>query len=250
MTGDKPFVVITGAGGGIGGAMVKTFHASGYMVIATDKDPPEIKLPFEQFIQADVQKTVMDPQYARDVFDRIRAYLPKRQLNALVNNAAVQILGSCESLSRADWRNTLDINLLAPFFWIQSLLGELEAANGSVVNVSSVHAHQTKKNFVAYATSKAALSALTRNMAVDLGKKIRVNAIEPAAVRTGMLIQGFEGSEQGLGELEAFHPIGRIAEPAEIAKIAVFLCSDDASFLQGSVVSATGGIHGCLSDPG
>ena len=126
---------------------------------------------------------------------------------------------------------------------------ELTQAHGSVVNISSIHAQQSKTNFVAYATSKAALNALTRNMAIDLGRHIRVNAIEPAAVRTEMLVQGFQGDGNRLANLELFHPIGRIAEPDEIAKIAVFLCSDDASFLQGSIISATGGILGCLSDP-
>jgi NAD(P)-dependent dehydrogenase (short-subunit alcohol dehydrogenase family) len=249
MTGHKPSVLITGACGGIGQALVRTFHTRGYHVLATDIREPTEDLPCDHYIQADLEKTVVNEAYAKSIFAAIREMLHDSQLKALVNNAAVQILTPSESLSRSDWHTTLHTNLLAPFFWTQALLGELTRAHGSVVNISSIHAQQTKRNFVAYATSKAALSALTKNMAIDLGKHIRVNAIEPAAVRTEMLIEGFEGDEMRLTELEQFHPIGRIAEPDEIARIAVFLCSNDASFLQGSVISATGGILGCLSDP-
>lgn len=250
MSNDKPHALITGANGGIGKYLVKTFHDRGYVVIATDKDPPVSDLLHEHFVLADVERTVTDEVYADEIFDQVREYLPENKLKALVNNAAVQILSPSQALSRADWHKTIDTNLLAPFFWVQALLGELEAAKGSVVNISSIHAHQTKEKFLAYATSKAALSAMTRNMAVDLGRQIRVNAIEPAAVKTDMLVEGFKGNEEQLVELEEFHPISRIAEPDEIARIAVFLCSDDASFLHGSVISATGGILGCLSDPG
>ena len=102
---------------------------------------------------------------------------------------------------------------------------------------------------MAYATSKAALSSLTRNLAVDVGDKIRINAIEPAAVGTEMLRASFEGDPERLAALGRFHPMGRIAEPKEIAELAVFLCSDKSHFVQGACISAAGGIHACLSDP-
>jgi len=249
MSNDKRIVLITGANGGIGRVLVSTFSEAGYNVIATDRQAAADGLSCDHFVQADVEQTVADEAYAETVFADIRQHCVGGRLNGLVNNAAVQILASSADLSRVDWRTTLNTNLLAPFFWTQALLPELQRAGGSVVNISSIHAQQTKQQFVAYATSKAALSAMTRNMAVDLGGEVRVNAIEPAAVRTEMLVEGFAGNEEGLAELGRFHPLGRIAEPREIAKIAVFLCSPDASFLQGSIVSATGGILGRLSDP-
>ena len=95
--------------------------------------------------------------------------------DALMNNAAVQILGGFDSLTRSDWQQTLRVNLLAPCIWKQALMPGLEAAKGSVVNISSIHARLTKKNFVAYATSRAALSDMTRAMAADLGGRVRVN---------------------------------------------------------------------------
>jgi NAD(P)-dependent dehydrogenase (short-subunit alcohol dehydrogenase family) len=250
MNNSRPTVLITGAFGGIGQALIEVFHSRGYRVLATDKRKPMRDLPYDHFIQADTEKTVSNEVYAESIFAEIREVLHSSKLDALINNAAVQILAPTEALSRTDWHTTLDTNLLAPFFWTQTFLKELTKAHGSVVNISSIHAQQTKSSFVAYATSKAALSALTKNMAIDLGKNVRINAIEPAAVRTEMLVQGFKGNENKLAELEQFHPLGRIAQPEEIAKVAVYLCSDDASFLQGSVVSASGGIHGSLSDPG
>jgi len=250
MTTRNPAVLITGACGGIGHALVKAFHEENYSVIATDRMGPVDDLPFEHFIRADLDRTVTDTQYASEIFQQIREYLPVEGLKALINNAAVQILAPCEELTREAWANTLNVNLLAPFFWTQALLAQLEQANGSVVNISSIHARLTKAGFISYATSKAALSALTRNMAVDIGNRIRVNAIEPAAVGTDMLLNGFEGKTGSLRELESYHPIGRIAEPMEIAKTAVFLCSKNASYLHGSIIPISGGILGCLSDPG
>lgn len=249
MDNDEPWVVITGACGDIGQALVKAFLAKGYQVIATDIIPPDENAAIGHFVQADLQKSVTDEHYAEEIFQNIRSFLPENKLNALINNAAVQILRSSEELTRTNWLETLNVNLLAPFFWSQALLPELEAGNGSIVNISSIHANLTKADFVAYATSKAALSAMTRNMAVDTKRKVRINAIEPAAVATKMLEQGFADSQLSLEDLERLHPIGRIASPAEIANAALFLCSIDASFIHGSCITVSGGIHNCLLDP-
>ena len=245
----KPWAVITGACGDIGKALVMAFQAKGYQVIATDLIPPGEGSQYEHFIQADLQKTVSDEKYAAKIFQKIRGCLPDQKLSVLINNAAVQILGSSKQLTRADWNGTLEVNLLAPFFWSQAFLPELEAANASIVNISSVHATLSKADFVAYATSKAALSAMTRNMAIDVKNTVRINAIEPAAVFTKMLKEGFAASQLDLKDLESLHPTGRIASPTEIANAALFLCSKDASFVHGSCISVSGGIHNCLLDP-
>ncbi|WP_257973227.1 SDR family NAD(P)-dependent oxidoreductase [Vibrio parahaemolyticus] len=152
-------------------------------------------------------------------------------------------------MSREQWQSSFNVNLTAPFFLSQLFLDDLERTHGSIVNISSIHATQTKKEFVAYATTKAALSSMTRNMVLDLGNKVRINAIEPAAIATDMLKAGFEGKEDKFRQLEAFHPIGRVGTPEEVAKLAVFLSSDEAGFVQGACISASGGISGCLSDP-
>lgn len=240
--------VITGAAGGIGQALVRAFDGAGFDVIATDRSPLPENLHCGLFLQSDLARTVSDEAYAEEQFEQIRNYLANRGLAALVNNAAVQILGGAHTLSRDDWRQTLDVNLLAPFFWTQGLLPDLEKVNGSVVNISSIHARLTKKNFLAYATSKAALSGMTRAMAVDCRSRIRINAIEPAAIETEMLKKGFEGQIQQYNALMSAHPSDRIGTPAEVAKLAVLLC-DGPGFIHGACVGIDGGISGVLHDP-
>lgn len=249
MVKSKPWAVITGACGDIGQALVRAFNANGYLVIATDMHAAHEELPCEHFIQTDLQNIVSDETYAAEICRQITGFLPENKLNALVNNAATQILGSVGQLTREDWSTTLEVNLLAPFFLSQALLPQLEADKGSIVNVSSIHASLTKAKFVAYATSKAALSAMTRNMAVDIKSTVRINAIEPAAVSTKMLRAGFATSKSKLEDLERLHPILRIATPDEIAKVAIFLCSENASFMHGACIDVSGGIHSCLLDP-
>ena len=153
-----------------------------------------------------------------------------RGVAALINNAAVQIVKPMEMLTTEDWISTLNVNLLAPFLLTQALLKELEAAAGAVINISSIHATQSKPEFAAYATSKAALNGLTRNLAVELGGRVRINAICPAAVTTPMLLEGFAGREVALDRLAQMHPAGRIGEPREVAALAFFLVSDAAGF--------------------
>ncbi len=239
-------VLITGATGGIGRALCKAFMLEGYRVIATDLQFSD-DIDCNQFIEADLKKICTDKTSLSDFIDQLE--LPGQALTVLVNNAATQILNKTEAVSVDDWRDTLDVNLLAPFLLTQSLLDKLIKAHGSVVNIGSVHASATKPGFVCYATSKAALAGLTRALAVDLGNKIRVNAINPAAVATPMLLEGFAGKNDLYAQLGDMHPLGRIAKPEEIAQVAVFLASDKASFISGTSVEVDGGILSRLHDP-
>lgn len=248
---DRRWAMITGAAGGIGQALVTEFVAVGYSVIAADLswDASGARNDSVYELKLDLAELVTKPGSIHELVEHVEQITGGRGLKALINNAAVQILGHTASLTQEQWHTTWNINLNAPFILIQHFLDSLTENRGAVVNISSIHATQTKKQFVAYATSKAALSSLTRNLAVDVGDMIRINAIEPAAVGTEMLLAGFEGKAKELAQLGQFHPVGRIAEPKEIAELAVFLCSDKSRFLQGACVSASGGIHGCLSDP-
>lgn len=139
---------------------------------------------------------------------------------------------------------------MAPFLLTQALLRPLEQAFGCVVHISSIHARLTKKNFVAYATTKAALSGLTRAMAVDLGDRVRINAIEPAAIQTPMLMAGFSERADAYRELELCHPQMRIGTPQEVADAALVIADSRARFLHGTCVSLDGGISARLHDPG
>jgi NAD(P)-dependent dehydrogenase (short-subunit alcohol dehydrogenase family) len=244
----KKTALITGANGGIGRALVAVFHQGGYTVIATDREPAT-ETCGDHFITADLQEFSANATYAGEVLAEIRKCLNGSGLNALINNAAVQVLGGVDKLSRDDWNDTLGVNLLAPFFLAQGLLPELEREQGCVVNISSIHAHLTKKNFVAYATSKAALSGMTKAMAVDLGPRVRVNAIEPAAIETDMLKSGFAGKNNQYQQLKACHPAGEIGQPEEVARFALVMASGEIPFMRGACVSLDGGIASCLHDP-
>ena len=250
MINEKPWALITGANGGIGKALVREFVESGYKVIATDlSDNVDGLIDDVISMQVDLQQVVISESYTKQFAIDVAEITNGRGIAVLINNAAVQILDSCENLSRQQWQTSFDINLSAPFFMVQIFLTELTRNSGAVINISSIHATQTKKDFVAYATTKAGLSSLTRNLAIDLGDKIRVNAIEPAAVATDMLRAGFFGRSEQYKQLEAFHPLARIALPKEVAELAVFLCSEKARFIHGACISVSGGIQGSLSDP-
>lgn len=244
----NPAVLITGARGGIGQALCSEFQSNGYFVVGTDRAEGECDC--DAFIKVDIEKLCSDPSAGQALLDQVQqATGSDYQLQALVNNAATQILNKTDDIEIDDWRHTLDTNLVAPFLLIQQLLPILEANGGSVVNIASVHATVTKPEFVCYATSKAALVGMTRAMAVDLGPRLRVNAISPAATATPMLLAGFEGRPEALKELSKMHPLERIAEPREIAQTALFLCSDRARFITGACWALDGGIGARLHDP-
>lgn len=245
----KKFAVITGAAGGIGRALVREFSMHGYAVIATDCIPAPGDLIAHHYLQADLARTVTDEVYAEEIFRQIKTWIGETGLAALINNAAVQILAGVDSLTRKDWQQTLNVNLIAPFIWTQALLHALESANGNVVNISSVHARLTKKNFVSYATSKAALSGMTRAMAVDLGPRVRVNAIEPAAIETEMLKAGFAEKPESYRQLEFGHPQQRIGSPQEVAHLALAITDGTMKFVHGACIGLDGGIGCRLHDP-
>ena len=245
----KKYALVTGAAGGIGRAMVQAFTNHGYAVVGLDKLAQPEGFEGQHYVQVDLQKLVEDDAYQKQTLNTIKPLLSPEGLSVLVNNAAVQVLGGVDSLTVADWQRTLNVNLLAPFVLTQGLLQQLQLAKGCVINISSIHARLTKPNFVAYATSKAALSGMTRAMAVDVGPMVRVNAIEPAAIATDMLQAGFEGRPSEYAELERCHPQGRIGTPAEVAALAVSMASGDLRFLHGACVGLDGGIGGRLFDP-
>lgn len=243
------YCLITGAAGGIGLALASAFTDAGYKVVATDISARPATLHSAYFIRADLDRVVNDEAYAQIIFGQIRHCLNGVGLKALINNAAIQIIGAAESLTREDWHKTLDVNLLAPFLFAQAFLPDLEKAKGCVINITSIHAEHTKRNFVAYATSKAALSGLTRSMAVDLGGRVRVVGIEPAAIDTAMLRAGFQNDPVGYQQLNGLHPLGRIGRPDEVARLALAVSDGGMDFLNGVCVQLNGGISARLVDP-
>jgi|TARA_A100001518_G_C1226680_1_gene76919 NAD(P)-dependent dehydrogenase (short-subunit alcohol dehydrogenase family) len=250
MSNPTRYALVTGANGGIGKAICEEFSANGYRVLATDCQPqPITDLACSHYLPLDLQTFVQDETVAERFLKEVKTLVKDGELQALINNAAIQILGGVDSLTRKDWQTTLDVNLSAPFLLSQGLVNELEAAKGSIVNISSIHAKLTKKNFVAYATSKAALSGMTRAMAVDLGPRVRVNAIEPAAIETEMLKAGFKDSLDFYKKLKNHHPTQTLGKTKEIGCLALFLTAKNAKFIHGSCIDISGGITSSLNDP-
>jgi NAD(P)-dependent dehydrogenase (short-subunit alcohol dehydrogenase family) len=245
----KKAVVITGVLGGIGSELKKVFEESSFTVIGIDKRQVEDGNPFH--LHDDIISCSDHGESSTRLLSRIERILDEYELelHGLINNAAVQILKPTESLQIEDWLETLKVNLLAPFFLSKGLLKRLENVHGAIVNISSIHERLTKPDFVAYATSKAALSGLTRAMAVDLGPRVRLNAICPAAIETAMLKAGFAGNPTGYQTLKDIHPVGRIGTPREVARLCVYLVNEGPGFLTGTTIGVDGGIAGRLHDP-
>lgn len=242
------FALITGVAGGIGQELYHTFSNNGYTVLGLDHVCKPLGWNGAYF-QVDLERLSSDTTYSADVLYEIRRVIGIHGLRVLINNAAVQVLGGADTLHVSDWQRTLNVNLIAPFLLIQGMLPNLEASDGCVINISSIHARLTKPNFVAYATSKAALSAMTRAMAVDLGDRVRINAIEPAAIATEMLKAGFQNNPEAFSLLESCHPQRRVGKPAEVASLALSIANGDLRFLHGACIGFDGGISGRLFDP-
>ncbi|HEY5901286.1 MAG TPA: SDR family oxidoreductase [Anaerolineales bacterium] len=250
-------VLITGAGGGIGRACIHHFAARGWRVIGVDRSPladVEGGQPFPAdglFIQADISH----PESAEQIFEQARGFHPT--LDALVNNAAVQVAKPLIETSVEEWDAVMASNLRSVFLFVKLAHPLLKAAGGgAIVNVSSVHAVQTSANIAAYAASKGGLLALTRAMAIEFAPDdIRVNAILPGAVDTPMLRAGLGRGHVGHGDMQerldnlARRTVnGRIGRPEEIASAVYFLADNDqSSFMTGQALIVDGGATARLS---
>jgi NAD(P)-dependent dehydrogenase (short-subunit alcohol dehydrogenase family) len=248
-------LLITGAAGGIGTALVDHLLGEGWQVIASDHpaacpapDNPQQTGLF--WLPADLEQLAFGGESLQAFADRVAELISSAPLMAIVHNAALQRLGSFADLTAVDWHSSLAINLLAPVAISRCLLPQLITNRGSIVHISSIHSRLTKAGFTAYATSKSALSGLTRAMSVEIGGQVRVNAIEPAAIRTPMLEAGFAEQPEKLELLESFHPSVSIGSPLEVARAVSFLIDPANTFLNGCIIELGGGIHNRLHDPG
>jgi len=238
--------LVTGAAGGIGQAICEVFIEAGYEVIGVDRRRTGNR-PYK-ILNFDISKFGTGAEECETFCEQVEQ-MTDGGLDVLVNNAATQIVKPIEEITPQDWDITLQTNLLAPFWLIQRFLPQLRAAKGCVVNIASIHANVTKPRFTVYATSKGALVALTRVLAIELAPDVRVNAVIPAATDTPMLRAGFGDNIAGLKALASYHPLGRIAKAREIANVTLFLAGPLASFMTGSALSVDGGIGACLHDP-
>ena len=239
---DRRILLLTGASRGIGHATVKRFAAAGWRVITCSRHPfPGENCPWEMGPEDHVQIDLGDPANTLAMIAEIKRRLPMGKLDALVNNAAISPkkpggarMGTLDT-SLEDWQAVFQVNFFAPVLLARGLASELQAAKGSVVNVSSIAGSRVHP-FAgsAYGTSKA---ALTREMAADFGPLgVRVNAISPGEIDTSILSPG---TEKLIKEI----PMRRLGLPDEVAKAIYFLCSDASSYVNGSELHIDGGQH-------
>jgi glucose 1-dehydrogenase len=244
---EKRTVLITGAAGGIGRATVNLFSECGWRVIGVDRAAYGEPFPAAGlFVQADIAQ----PEQLDTIFAQAHAFSPS--LDALINNAAYQIIKPILQTSAAEWDAVMASNLRSVF--ISAKLAHpffLAAGGGAIVNVSSVHAIATSSNIAAYAASKGGMLALTRAMAIEFAPdNIRVNAILPGAVDTPMLRDHMEdGDVQTRLENLARRTVnGRIGQPHEIARSIYFLADNSqSSFMTGQALVVDGGATARLS---
>ena len=236
MRTDLKVVVVTGSAGGIGQAITDKLEQRGHLVVGLDRSGCRPDSHDRQVDMADTDALLAVAQELAAGYE----------IGALVHNAAVQPLGAVGETSVADWIEALRVNVLAADVLAGAFRQSMAAQNGSVVVVSSVHAHATTGGITAYATTKAALEGWVRSAALDLGPDVRVNAIAPGAVDTAKLREGFDrwgpdiadGRRAVLRERTA---LGRIAEPSEIADVVGFLLGAQSAFMTGSVLTIDGG---------
>ena len=244
--------VVTGAGSGIGRAAATLFAGEGAAVAVLDLDADAAKTVAEEITAAGgtalaVAANVADRLQVSSAFDQVSNAFGR--VDVLYNNAGVNSSGSVIDASEDDWDRSFAVNAKGTFLCSQAAAPSMVAAGGgSIINQGSVAALVGIANFASYCAAKGAVVALTRSMSVDLAPRgVRVNVICPGTVYTPLMepmlrARGGGDMEAGLALTVAKYPIGRLGTPEEIAAVALFLASDDSSFMTGSVLTADGGM--------
>ncbi len=246
----KRSVLITGVAGGIGHKTAECFAKDGWHVIGVDRRPLTKRGAVHEFFQVDISL----PESPRQVFEAITK--KHRVLNALVNNASIQITKKLVDTTPEEWDAVMASNIRSIYLSIREAYPMLKRAKGSIVNISSVHAISTSPGIAAYAASKGALLALTRAVALEMGpEQIRVNAVLPGAVDTPMLHAGLSRSFPNERDTRALvrgfgkkHVMGRVGKPEDIARLIIFLADNKLSaFMTGQAIVIDGGATARLS---
>jgi len=240
-------LVLTGASRGIGHSTVQRFSRAGWRVITCSRQEFSPQLcPWAEGAHDHIRVNLADAEDVGRAIAEIRRRLETNgsKLHALVNNAGIspkgeggKRLNSIETTMQI-WRAVFQVNFYAPIMLARGLFAELKAGGGAIVNVTSIAGSRVHPFAgTAYATSKAALAALTREMASDFGPAgIRVNAIAPGEIATSILSPGTEKMAEHL-------PLRRLGLPEEVADTIYYLCSDEASYVTGSEIHINGGQH-------
>ena len=240
-------ILVTGAGSGIGRAAAQLFANEGGRVVVVDQDENEAQATVTSIRQAGGEALAIGADVSREADCRgmvERALAAYGRLHVAFNNAGIGASGfAVADEEEVTWSRLIDVNLkgifLAMKYEIPAMVG---AGGGAIVNTASVAGLVGERGIGAYSASKHGVVGLTRTAALDyIGQGVRINAVCPGATRTRILASWFQDPK-----VESFilsrHPIGRIAEPEEIARAVLFLASDDASFIVGQALAVDGGL--------
>ncbi len=236
-------LLLTGASRGIGHATVKRFSSAGWRVISCSRQPFPEDCPWEAGPEDHIQLDLSSPDDTMRAVEEIKARVDGR-LDALVNNAGISPKGpggarlNTLTTSLRDWGKVFHVNFFSSVVLARGLFDELVAAQGAIVNVTSIAGARVHPFAgAAYATSKAALAALTREMAADFGPHgVRVNAIAPGEIETAILSPGTE-------KLAETIPLRRLGRPEEVARTIYYLCTPESSYVTGVEIEINGGQH-------
>jgi NAD(P)-dependent dehydrogenase (short-subunit alcohol dehydrogenase family) len=234
--------LVTGAAEGIGFAIAHRLRREGARVVVADLSKARLEAAFRphdgfHLIEQDI---TINGAAEGLVTAAIEAF---DGLDIVVNNAGMVKYESTETMSDATWNRTLDVNITAVFKICRAAIPQLRASTGGrIINIASINALRTTNGLVAYAATKAAVGALTKTLAVELGSdRITANYILPGAILTGMTRPLMEASEDTKRLFESYSVLGRIGLPADIAAAVAFLASEDASFITGHGLAVDGG---------
>ncbi|MEX0994270.1 MAG: SDR family oxidoreductase [Balneolaceae bacterium] len=239
--------LITGATQGMGRAMAELFAAEGARIIVNGRDKTRGREVVETitgnggeayFISADVRKFNENQRLINETMDRLG------QLDIMVLNAGSLGLGSITDISMETWHDTLNTNLNAVFYLLRTGLPKMAENGGSIVVTGSIAARKGFPKHAAYCASKGAVESLVKQVAVDYAPGIRINLLRPGPVETRLYkdsARAFPNPDTVLDEVPDSLPMKRIGSPDDIAKLALFLVSEDSSWMTGSVLTIDGG---------
>jgi 2-keto-3-deoxy-L-fuconate dehydrogenase len=242
--------VITGGGSGIGQAIALKFAAQGAVIRVLDVNESAAVTTCQRICSAggSASAQLCDVTNQHDVIAWFGELFRRDRVHMLINSAGISHIGTVESTSEEDFDRVLRVNVKGSYNSIRAVVGHMKNSGGGVIlNLASIAGSTGLADRFAYSTSKGAIIAMTYSVARDyLAHNIRCNCISPARVHTpfvdGYLQKNYPGREKEMFEqLAKSQPIGRMAEPAEVASLALFLCSDEAAFITGVDYPIDGG---------